>query len=382
MNPYVAPQGGMYAGSAVQDRYAHQPETAATQRTLSGSSEGGVQLNDMVSALTLNEDSSQDQPTDTKKSGKKTRSAKGRAARKPKKKNKGGNANLNPSAPVEVPTTPAANNKKNNQGSNTDLNSPTSVATPVEAPTAPAADKMKRHRDAKVERPIPVPTQIYINRASFGIIGGNRPQHLLVILDLNGTLVFRPHPRTKSAQIVKRPFVDKFLEYIFTNFSVMVWSSARPANVSKMVSKVLDKDQEKKLVAQWNRKQFDLTPLEYDMNVQVFKQLSWVWDDRRIQRRHPGFGHGERWGQHNTVLIDDTQLKAAAEPYNLVQIPEFEGTAEQMKSDILREVAGYLNVASWSVDVSAYIKERPFRADGTWNMDWTGPAEGGIGIEH
>lgn len=404
MNPYVSQQAEAFSDLGFQGQYAHQSKMGSLQRTDRDMSEGGVELNQITSAygflsslrapqqprsrhvnnkrrLTLSEEPIDDQPWNTdnpSKKGKKRRN-------KGKQKNhKDGNAESAPYLTLEAPTTGGAKGKeKNKKGKAAAVPFAREAAPspPLQAPTAFATVKATRHRLPNIPRPVPVPTEMYMSRASFGTMAGSQPRHLLVILDLNGTLVFRPK-RSKSASIVKRPFVKEFLEYIFSNFSVMIWSSARPDNVLKMVEQVLDEDQRKKLVAQWSRDNLGLTPNEYAQKVQVFKQLSWVWGDERIQRQHPGYGKGERWGQHDTVLIDDTQLKAAAEPYNLVEIPEFEGRPEQMQSDILREVAGYLEVAKWNVDVSAFIYGTPFKADGRFHMDWPGDVEGGISINH
>jgi hypothetical protein len=62
----------------------------------------------------------------------------------------------------------------------------------------------------------------------------------------------------------------------------------------------------------------------------------------------------------NTVLIDDSNEKAVSEPYNLVEVPEFADPEAQKDEEVLREVRRYLNVLGFEIDVSAYMRERPF----------------------
>ncbi|KAF2810591.1 HAD-like protein [Mytilinidion resinicola] len=232
------------------------------------------------------------------------------------------------------------------------------------------------NRDSKVYTgPAPEPTKKYLEQAAlephrrFAPIW---PQHLL-ILDLNGTLVHRPD-RRNLGKIIPRPYLAPFLEFIFANFDVMVWSSAQPVNVDLMVKKVLGENYTPRLRATWNRNNFGLSKEEYTQNVQVYKQLTRIWNSEELG--------GCMYSQASTILLDDTVLKAAAEPYNLVEIPEFAATKAQMKSDVLREVAGYLDELRYQMDVSTFIKRHPFKADGTWQMKWSDDlADGGVKLE-
>lgn len=61
------------------------------------------------------------------------------------------------------------------------------------------------------------------------------------------------------------------------------------------------------------------------------------------------------------MLVDDSVEKGQSEPYNLVLIPEYEGNAYE-KGDILPQVHDYLNQLSLHSNVSAYMREFPFRA--------------------
>ncbi|KAF2491884.1 hypothetical protein BU16DRAFT_621378 [Lophium mytilinum] len=231
--------------------------------------------------------------------------------------------------------------------------------------------KLPYNRDAKVYTgPAPEPTKEYLDQAALEPhrnYAPTRPQHLL-ILDLNGTLVHRPDRRHLN-KIIPRPYLAPFLEFIFANFDVMVWSSARPDNVNLMINKVLGNTYTPQLRAVWNRNNFGLSKEHYSQNVQVYKQLTRIWNSEELS--------GCMYDQATTILLDDTALKAAAEPFNLVEIPEFTAAKDQMESDVLREVAGYLEELRYQMDVSTFIKRHPFKADGTWQMKWSDELAGG-----
>jgi hypothetical protein len=224
--------------------------------------------------------------------------------------------------------------------------------------------------------PAPQPTDLYMSQASEEPTVANSPCHLLVILDLNGTVLHRPN-RNSTTKMIARPYLSPFLRYLFQNFKVMVWSSARPANVKALVDQALDKDLKDMMVAIWARDTFGLSSANFNQNVQVYKNLRLIWSRDQIQQHHPQYEAGERFGQHNTVLIDDSALKASAQPHNLLEIPEFEATPEQMEGDMLREVAGYLEILKQQLDVSKFIRRLPFTGDGRWNYDWPTEAPNG-----
>ncbi|KAJ4362119.1 hypothetical protein N0V95_001577 [Ascochyta clinopodiicola] len=237
-------------------------------------------------------------------------------------------------------------------------------------PTAyPTTKPTGRSRDPKIMLPAPTPTEAYMAQAAEEPSTVALSGRILVILDLNGTLLYRPNRNKKT--MIARPFLIPFLRYLFSNFAVMVWSSARPENVASLVEQSLEEDLRKTLVAQWSRGEFNLKPEHYNQNVQVYKNLDIVWSKEEIQQQHPDYANGGRFGQHNTVLIDDSVLKAAAQPHNLLQISEFSATPQQMREDKLREVAGYLEALRTQQDVSKFMRKEHFQhSTGRWTYEW------------
>ena len=143
---------------------------------------------------------------------------------------------------------------------------------------------------------------------------------------------------------------------------VMVYTSARPQNAAPMVDKLLDSSKREKLVAVWARDKLDLTRKQYHQKVQVYKKLDRIWSDPIIQSKCPD-GQG-RWSQTNTILIDDSHLKALAQPHNLIQVPEFTGNkgtgldkivAAERERQILKALQMKLEVLKFQSDISRQI---------------------------
>ncbi|AEO63257.1 uncharacterized protein THITE_2108247 [Thermothielavioides terrestris NRRL 8126] len=205
------------------------------------------------------------------------------------------------------------------------------------------------------------------------------PQPLLVVIDLNGTLLHRPNKRSPT-KFIERPLARAFLRHCIDTYHVVIWSSARPENVQRMCAQLLPPAYLARVVAVWGRDRFGLTPADYARRTQCYKRLTRLWADPAVRAAHPqsgatGWPAGPRcWDQGNTVLIDDSAEKARSEPHNAVTLPEFAGdlAAEQQlqpweeelegedSQQVLARVAKYLGVLAWQVDVSAYIRARPF----------------------
>lgn len=229
------------------------------------------------------------------------------------------------------------------------------------ASNGPSTNPGRLHREEmQYTLPVPIPSSTYMAQAAADPIHDSKLRRLLVVLDLNGTLLFRKHSQT----FIRRPNVDNFLSYLFANHKVMVWSSARPANVHGICQRLLSKDQQESLVAIWGRDTLRLSTKDYAKRVQVYKQLSWIWTDpaiqassREVSEKQPD---GEEWSQANTILIDDSSEKARSEPHNLVRIDEFLGRDDQMKVDVLGQVVQYLEWARKHEDVSACVRAHPW----------------------
>lgn len=229
--------------------------------------------------------------------------------------------------------------------------------------TAPQKQPWER----RLELIMPKPTAEYMKRcdlkdtevAMHSQIPCIEPKRLLVIIDLNGTLVLRLN---KKARFIERPNVLKFMDYLLEHHSVMIWTSSTSQNVKTILDNLLTTEKCAKLEGVWARDTLRLTKEQFVNKVQVYKQLSWVWESNINTSASP------KWDQTNTVLIDDTVAKAKSEPHNLLLIPEY--TEREEQGDILGQVLGYLQWLAVQPNVSNAIRTRPFTADGSWTWTW------------
>ncbi|KAL2259597.1 hypothetical protein VTK26DRAFT_6687 [Humicola hyalothermophila] len=277
---------------------------------------------------------------------------------------------------------------------------------------------------------VPEPTPAYLLRASLLPLVAPAKRPILVVIDLNGTLLHRPNKRSPS-KFVERPHARAFLQSMIDKHHVVIWSSARPENVGRMCAQLLPPQYLSRVVAVWGRDRFGLTADDYSRRTQCYKRLTRLWSDPVVAASHPlarqpppttaatsstapsapagpssggteatplppttitttttnttnppaaaaaaasGGGEGGGggglgtaaaalgccWNQGNTVLIDDSAEKARSEPHNAITLPEFAGDVNE-QPQVLPLVEAYLDTLSWQMDVSTYIRARPFR---------------------
>ena len=230
-----------------------------------------------------------------------------------------------------------------------------------------AKDKLPRgHKPHVSKASAPEPTASYLGQSSQPTQKLLLPQTLLLVLDLNGTLV---HRGKSGHSIYPRPNLDQFLKYCLKNHSVCIWSSARPVNVELMCSRIFQPHQRALLLAEWGRDTLGLSKGDYNEKVQVYKRLDVIWKSINLQHKHPHYQLGGRWSQANTVLIDDSMLKAVAQPYNHIEIPEYKGNGADGDT-VLGQVVAYLEEARTWKDVSSFMREEKFMIKGGWDWDW------------
>ena len=258
------------------------------------------------------------------------------------------------------------------------------------APIPPNPSRRARSKTPKLE--VPAATLQYLNQASLKPeeVPSKRP--LLIILDLNGTLIHRK-VRKLPPKFTKRAGLDHFLAALIKNYKVMIWSSSQPPTVNAVCEQLFPGVMHDELVALWGRDKFGLTDRQYKNKIQVYKELHKVWADPVIQGSFPGnedlknrpvmpndkaasevaknrslranqqnassLPPGQRWDQTNTILIDDSKLKALSEPFNILEIPEFVDNPNVDESKVFAKVLYCLDICSRHDDTSKVLR--------TWN---------------
>ena len=223
---------------------------------------------------------------------------------------------------------------------------------------------------SKSPGPPPTASEQYLTQASLPPKQLSTPQPLLVILDLNGTLIYRKS-RKFPPSFTKRANLTPFLDTLLKKYKVMIWSSSQPHTVKAVCQQLFPPDKRRALVVEWGRDMLGLSRSQYEAKTQVYKKLETVWASEAVQASYPGkqdnnsnnnnnnaeakenpptkkkrrkrknkdkkgeqsqaeaqvqpnqFPPGHRWDQTNTILLDDSNLKALSEPWNILEIPEF-----------------------------------------------------------
>lgn len=129
---------------------------------------------------------------------------------------------------------------------------------------------------------------------------------MLVILDLNGTLVETSFHRLPNAHyncivrkkfVYNRPFLEHFLDFIFSHpdvTAVAIWTSCQEVNAIPLVNMVFEGRPKPLFV--WHREQCDKVERFGDKYATI-KDLRKVWET------YPDFGPS------NTLIIDDSPSK-------------------------------------------------------------------------
>ncbi|CED85217.1 TFIIF-interacting CTD phosphatase, including NLI-interacting factor (involved in RNA polymerase II regulation) [Phaffia rhodozyma] len=146
----------------------------------------------------------------------------------------------------------------------------------------------------------------------------------LVLLDLNGTLVFRPKASAERT-FRRRPFVGAFLDYLRARWEVGVWSSAQPHSVTKMVEflELQGGKDSRQLKLVWARDTFGLTPAEFNQKTETVKDLDVVY--KYLDQETSADGSSVRYSNESTLLIDDSHTKTGCQPFNHIHVPDYDG---------------------------------------------------------
>lgn len=211
------------------------------------------------------------------------------------------------------------------------------------------------------------PSNAYLKTSSSLSITLSKPNLKLIVLDLNGTLVWRPD-RAKSSYLPKpRTGLSQFLTFLFDNFAVMIWSSSSPKSVNTMVrctsrskfseltvqcNAIFSDTQKEKLVAVWARDTLGLNSNDYNRKIQTYKNLDWLWDNRHLRKI-------KQFSQLDTIIIDDSYEKIKQHPNNVIVLPEYDQALhESGRDNALQLIEDYLDDLRLASNVSNYISAR------------------------
>ncbi|KAF8312118.1 hypothetical protein DL93DRAFT_2082527, partial [Clavulina sp. PMI_390] len=147
----------------------------------------------------------------------------------------------------------------------------------------------------------------------------------------------------------------------------MIWSSAQPGNVANMVDVAFGEDKES-LKRVWARDTLGLSQADFSRKVQTVKNFDRLWEGLPA----PPDGE-EQFSAVDTILLDDSALKAHMQPFNHLILHEYD--AETRRADVdavtshteestdppivdqtLLAVIGVLDEMSWQTNVAAWVR--------------------------
>ncbi|BGP51870.1 hypothetical protein JCM10450v2_007830 [Rhodotorula kratochvilovae] len=175
---------------------------------------------------------------------------------------------------------------------------------------------------------------------------GVAAEPLVVVLSLNNTLLFRPKRSTKGSTMpIVRPYLSTFLEYLCGShlhpspadrepparaFEPIVYSAARAHNVLTLLRAVglvpplaaagddgayrPREGEGDVLRAVLSRESMGMMDADYRRDVQAVKDLGKVWSELGLE---------EKDGTRRTVLLEEEEPAAAAQPYSRLPITPF-----------------------------------------------------------
>lgn len=136
--------------------------------------------------------------------------------------------------------------------------------------------------------------------------------------------------------ILERPNLQPFLDWLFENFSVSVWSAASPDYVKYIVDHVIvgNKYKKRKLQRVLNSDNCDKSQLLYGED--ALKKLAMLWEYYKLPNHTVD----------NTILLDDLCLNIRAQPENSLRIKKFIGKHDdnelsKVKTKLENVIANY-----------------------------------------
>ena len=133
--------------------------------------------------------------------------------------------------------------------------------------------------------------------------------------------LFRSDDMDGYYMIYSRPYLQEFLDYIFNNFNVTVWTAASKDYALFIIEKIIiNKKPERKLDFIFFSYHCDISKKK----MKYSKELCSIWNIHKL----PGYS------EKNTVIIDDFKADVhKCQPNNCIIAPPFEFTKEGSEND-------------------------------------------------
>jgi TFIIF-interacting CTD phosphatase-like protein len=168
----------------------------------------------------------------------------------------------------------------------------------------------------------------------------DKRKNINVILDLDNTCIYS-HELKKLKQkpewlsqykchvmdddyiVCERPGLGPFLDWLFSNFNVMIWSAASPDYVDFIAKHIIGK--RGKIEHVFNSEHCEESKKRYKKTIKMLKML---WEHKDLKG----------YGPYNTVIIDDLKYVTDPQPYNSIPIKRFVANQKHVNDNELENV--------------------------------------------
>ena len=194
-----------------------------------------------------------------------------------------------------------------------------------------------------------------------------KKKKLNVFLDLDETLIFSIDIRTKNKTkfipieidkftshnfddvyiVLERPGLQDFLDWLFLNFNVSIWSAASADYVDFIKKNVIiGKYKNRKIELTLHSKHCDKSQKYYGDD--HIKKLDMLWDIYQLPNHKP----------NNTILLDDLCSNLRSQPENCIRVKKFLGSPDD---NVLKKVKQKLKDVLTHFDKKQKIDKSPIR---------------------
>lgn len=165
-----------------------------------------------------------------------------------------------------------------------------------------------------------------------------------VLLDLDNTLIYSIScdklPKNKSSHlhsmkfhkmdddyyVFERPGLQEFLDWLYKNYNISVWSAASPDYVEFIVKNIIEKNGRK---VEYVLNSDNCESCQKIFGDKHIKNLKMLWDIHDIKG----------YGPYNTLIIDDLEMVCKVQPNNSIQIKSFNtNTKRSIKDTELKRI--------------------------------------------
>lgn len=159
-----------------------------------------------------------------------------------------------------------------------------------------------------------------------------------VILDLDNTLIYsiscKKFPKNENSHlhsmkfhkmdddyyVFERPGLQQFLDWLYKNYNISIWSAASPDYVEFIVKNIIEKNGRKV--------EYVLNSDNCDHCQKIFgdkhiKNLKMLWDIHDLKG----------YGPYNTIIIDDLNMVCKVQPNNSLKIKSFNTSYKKSLKD-------------------------------------------------